>query len=76
MIAPVPRFEESRKFAPVVRRDLPLARVELLVQTGRKMTPRRVMKNLRSPETRQRVFSSASLRELSHRPLIDVPGQR
>jgi site-specific DNA-cytosine methylase len=41
------------------------------------MTSRRVMKDFGSPETRQRVFSSASLRELSHRPTsIEVPGQR
>ena len=76
MIAPVPQFEGSRKFALVVGRDPPLAKVELLVQTGGEMTSRRVMKNFRSPETQQRIFSGASLHELSHRPLIEVPGQR
>ena len=41
------------------------------------MTSRKVIKDVCSPETRQRVFSSAILRELSHRPtLIEARGQR
>lgn len=57
----MPQFEVSLEFALVVERGPPIATVELPVQT----------------EIRQRVFSSVSLRELSHRPtLIEVHGQR
>jgi hypothetical protein len=73
----VPQFEVSLEFALVVERGPPIATVELPVQTGGEMTSRRVIKNFGSPEIRQRVFSSVSLRELSHRPtLIEVHGQR